>query len=173
MPFAKRSGCDPSSRAWLMPRGDDLNFRDARLRIRHFKIERPHPEQRLSPTTSQFLLMEELPFNLAVDARKPLLGLVSLIFQLLNLSLEFLCPVFGRSELKGELVRHREGSIAIFLRHLGRLLQQGDDGAAGPIDGILMARRRCLSRGGSGPPGILGCTLKIHGYSPPIHCDRA
>ena len=55
------------------------------------------------------------------------------IAEMCGLCLELSSPFFGGSQLKRELMRQIHGPGAVLLRHLGRLLQQGDNGTPGVI----------------------------------------
>jgi hypothetical protein len=84
------------------------------------------------PLVPVFLLKEGV-LDFIVDTEQPCFCTSGAIAEMCGLGLEFPSSFFGSPQLKRELVRHVHGPGAVLLRHFGRLLQQGDNGAPGVI----------------------------------------
>src|SRR5438067_9731768 len=56
-----------------------------------------------------------------------------------HFQLELPDPLLGRAQFNGKLMRQVHGPVAIRIRRLGRLLQQGNDRLARTLDGVAVA----------------------------------
>src|SRR5262245_9150503 len=68
-----------------------------------------------------------------------MLGLERSGLHLLSLKAQFFGSIFSGSNLKRDLLHHRNGPIAIFRRHVCGLLNKADNGLGGTIDASFLA----------------------------------
>jgi hypothetical protein len=96
-------------------------------------LRQPPPLQKLvtpRPLTSGgafFLLLKKLVFNFVMDAAQPFFRARRTITEMCGLDLKLSRSFFRRAKLRRKLMREFHGPGAVIIRHLGCLLQQGND----------------------------------------------
>jgi hypothetical protein len=79
------------------------------------------------------LLLKERVLDFIMNTEEPCFCASGAIAEMCGLGLEISSPFLGGAQLKRKLVRQIHGPGAVVLRHLGCLLQQGDNGTPGII----------------------------------------
>src|SRR5262249_39564726 len=132
------------SRAWTTARiNHDTRGRGAKFPATGGHANRPGQSPLFGAT---LLVLEELLFDVLVDARQPFLGALRPIVVVADVALELLDPILGRAKLNRQLMCKLQGPLAIGVCRVGRLLKQGDDGLAGSVHRIAFVPRLPVGR---------------------------
>ena len=89
---------------------------------------------------------DQVVLNFLLDRFQPLLGTICAILEVLHLSLKLRYPILRSPQLYGEPVRHRHGTLHVFLRGLGSLMEHRYDSLSRLIDWVSSILWRLLRR---------------------------
>jgi hypothetical protein len=88
----------------------------------------------------------QVDLNRLLDLFEPLLGTIRAILDALYLSLKLRYSILRGPQLDGELVRHRYGTLHIFIRGMGSLMEHRHESVSRLIDWVSSILWRLLRR---------------------------
>jgi hypothetical protein len=103
-----------------------------------------------------FLILKERLLDFIVNAYEPIFRTSSAVSKMNRLFLNLACSFLGSPQLERKLVCEIHGPRAVFLRHIGGLLQQGNDAMSGVIRHNVASGRPFLGPNATTEAGLSG-----------------